>query len=99
MFFDETFELTAGHALRANVGHCDLYILRHELGNYAHELDGMRPRHCHQRWLAKGRPRITEIAEEVFGKFIACSRRPALWIAGLARLPGDQSPLPVFPHC
>src|SRR6516165_12495553 len=57
MFFDETFELTAGHALRANVGHCDLYILRHELGNYAHELDGMRPRRCHQRWLAESSPR------------------------------------------
>ena len=69
--FDEGLKFIGAHAFRANVGLRDLYILRDELGNYAHEIDGMRPRRCHQRWLAESLPRITEITEEVLGQFTA----------------------------
>src|SRR6516225_787078 len=69
-----------------NVGHCDLYILRYELGNHAHEIGRVCPRRCHQRWLAESLPCITEIAEEILGQFVARASRPALRIAGLARL-------------
>ena len=43
MSFEEGFEFIGAHALRANVGRCDLYILRHELGNHAHEIGRVCP--------------------------------------------------------
>ena len=85
MSFDEGLEFIGAHALRANVGRCDLYILRHELGNHAHELEGMRQGRRHQRWLAESLPRIAEITEEILGKFVASSRRAPFGIAGLAK--------------
>ena len=54
-----------------NVGHRDVYILGHELGNHAHELEGMRPRRCHQRWLAKSFPYITEIPKKLLTQLVA----------------------------
>ena len=64
-----------------------LQLSRHQRFNHAHELDRMRPRRCHQRWLAESLPCITEIAEEVLTQLVAGALRPAFRIAGLARPP------------
>ena len=48
---DNGFELRVRHTLR-NWGNGGLELSRYQRCNHAHELDGMRPRRCHQRWLA-----------------------------------------------
>ena len=52
---DNGFELRVRHTLR-NWGNGGLELSRYQRCNHAHELDGMRPRRCHQRWLAESLP-------------------------------------------
>ena len=54
-----------------NVGHCDLYIVRYELSDHAHEIGQVCPGRRHQRWLAECRPRLAQIVEEVLTQFVA----------------------------
>jgi hypothetical protein len=67
---DNGLELRVRHTLR-NWGDGGLELPRYQRRNHAHELDGMRPRRGHQRWLAESLPCITEIAEEVLGQLVA----------------------------
>ena len=60
---DNGIELRVRHTLR-NWGDGGLELSRYQRCNHAHELDRMRPRRCHQRWLAESLPCITEIAEK-----------------------------------
>ena len=59
---DNGFELRVRHTLRNCGG--GLELSRYQRCNHAHELDGMRPRRCHQRWLAESLPCITEIPKK-----------------------------------
>ena len=61
---DKGLELRVTHALHVDCGG-GFELSRHQRCDHAHELDGMRPRRGHQRWLAESLPCITEIAEEV----------------------------------
>ena len=67
---DNGIELRVRHTLR-NWGDGGLELSRYQRCNHAHELDGMRPRRCHQRWLAEGLPCITEIAKKLLTELVA----------------------------
>jgi hypothetical protein len=41
------------------------------ISDHAHELDGMRPRRCHQRWLAESFPCIIEIPKKLLTLLVA----------------------------
>ena len=62
-------ELRVRHTLRNCGG--GLELSRHQRCNQAHELEGMHPRHRHQRRLAESRPRIAEITEEILTQLVA----------------------------
>src|SRR5262249_54956805 len=95
---DKGIELRVRQAFH-NWGGGGLELSRHQRRNQAHELDRIKHGHCLERRLAESLPRLAQIAEEVLRKFIARARRPTTRVSGLARFPGDQSSLPVFPHC
>jgi hypothetical protein len=61
---DNGCQLRVRHTLR-NWGDGGLELSRHQRSNHAHELDGMRPRRCHRRWLAESLPCITEIPKKL----------------------------------
>jgi len=66
---DNGIELRVRHTLRNCGG--GLELSRDQRCNHAHELDRMRPRRCHQRWLAEGLPCITEIAKKLLTELVA----------------------------
>ena len=67
---DNGVELRVRHTLR-NWGDGGLELSRYQRCNHAHELDGMRPRRCHQRGLTVGFPCLAQIAEEILGQLVA----------------------------